>query len=335
VLHRITFWRIFDGLFSVKTIVFMKNYRNVIFVILIISCTFTACLKTADTSNPVSPNSTVREIIAKASGLSIWNSAIARTSLDASLAGAGPFTVFVSTDDACSASGLTASYLNGLSADKLDTFLNYSILNSAYNASSFPAGPNAPIHTASGDSVFVTSNVNGVFVNGIPITQADVTGSNGVIHALYTPLAPPAGNLLDLVNADTAFTFLQAAVAKISLTNNSIKRLLTDSGIHTLFAPTNAAFRSAGYLTIDSVTGVNPDSLFNLITYHMVNRRYFSSDFIQNDSLITQNGEAIIIASDGFADVKGKNNLLVAHIISGNVLARNGVLHRIDGLLLP
>lgn len=315
----------------------MKNYRNVILVSfsLCSAIVFSGCLKTNDTTSPVTPNSTIREIISKASGLTIWNAALSRTTLDASLAGAGPFTVFVSTDDACTATGFTSAYLNSLTADKLDSLLKYSVLTTPYTASLFPAGPNASLTTANGDSVFVTSNLNGVFVNGIQITQPDVSASNGVIHALYTPLVPPVGNLLYLINADTTLSYLQAAIAKVSLSNSSLSDLLTTQGIHTLFAPTNNAFRAAGYATVDSVTNSNTDSLYNLITYHLVNKRYFSSDFVQNDVLITQNDEQIVIAMDGFADVKGKNNLLPAKIISGNVMARNGVLHRIDGLLLP
>ena len=313
----------------------MKANRFKAIGVLLLSCSLASCLKKADTGPTVNGSSTVEEIIKNAGALSIWNAALEKTGLDSTLNGPGPFTVLLATDISCSNDGFSEAYINSLSAEKLDTLLKYAIIPANYPALNFPAGPNAPIITAGGDSIFVTSTYKGIFINGIPITQADVTGSNGVIHALYYPLVPPSGNLWQLVAADSSFSFFQAAVTKAANANADIQSMLTTEGIHTLFAPTNNAFRGAGYATMDSVMNAPADSLAKLVTYHMLNGRTFTSDFTQGLEVATVNGETIILSPDGYASVAGKNSTGWSRILAGNILARNGVFHKIDGLLLP
>lgn len=47
----------------------------------------------------------------------------------------------------------------------------------------------AKVVTAGGDSVFVTKNAMGVFVNGINVVTADKPASNGVIHTISKSIA--------------------------------------------------------------------------------------------------------------------------------------------------
>ncbi len=65
---------------------------------------------------------------------------------------------------------------------------------------------------ANGDTLYVTNNSNGVFVNGVKVTDADVQASNGVIHVIGNVLMPPASNIVEMAQADTSLSYLVAAV---------------------------------------------------------------------------------------------------------------------------
>ena len=100
--------------------------------------------------------------------------------------------------DAFTAAGISTAILEGISAGDLSKILLYHTLPFQIVSTQVPAGPNAKVVTASGDSVFVTRNVSGVFINGIKVTQADIPSSNGVIHKLTTGvLTPPVDNIVN------------------------------------------------------------------------------------------------------------------------------------------
>src|SRR5205085_170457 len=114
-----------------------------------------------------------------------------------------------------------------------------------------PAGPNAKVVTAGGDSVFVTRNASGVYINGVKVVTPDIAASNGVIHVIEKVLMPPAGNLVQVASADTTFSYLVAAVVRASTGTTNVAAALSANSILTVFAPTNNAFRKAGFATID------------------------------------------------------------------------------------
>ncbi len=202
-------------------------------------------------------------------------------------------------------------------------------------AADVPAGPNAKVVTAGGDSVFVTKNTKGVFVNGIPVTQADIAADNGVIHAIARVLLPPAGNLVQVVQADTSLTYLVAAVLRASTGTTNVAGVLSTGGIFTVFAPTNDAFRAAGFPTIASINAADPNTLTGILTYHVLAGRAFSSDLAEGAKPATLNGGTVTISLTGGATVKGNSNTGKSNIIATNIMASNGVVHKIDQVLLP
>jgi uncharacterized surface protein with fasciclin (FAS1) repeats len=197
-------------------------------IILFTAINLTACEKSeADEPMLPSPSSTtITSQVSTSASLTLLKSAVVKAGLASTLDGAGPYTVFAPTDDAFIASGITSSVINSLSADKLKSILLYHVLASKILSTGVPAGPNAKVVTASGDSFFVTNNLNGVFVNGLKVTTADLPASNGVIHTLGKVLMPPAGNIVDVAAADTTFSFLVAAVLRASKGSTNVAAVL-------------------------------------------------------------------------------------------------------------
>lgn len=308
------------------------SFLKQLFGILAISLLASSCKKSDD--SPAAPG-TITSQVSSGTNFTLLKSAVVKANLATTLDGAGPYTVFAPTDDAFSASGISSSVISSLSSDQLKTILLYHTVGSKILAANVPAGPNAKVTTAGGDSIFVTNNSNGVFINGIKVSQADITASNGVIHTMPKVLLPPAGNIVQVASADTSFSYLVAAVVRASTGSTNVAAALSGSAILTVFAPTNNAFRAAGFPTIASINSANPNTLASILTYHVIPGRIFSSDLVSGAQPTTVNGGNVTISLTGGPSVKGSMNSTPSNIIGTNIMCKNGVIHVIDQVLLP
>ena len=133
-------------------------------------------------------------------------------------------------------------------------------------------------------------------------------------------------------------TTLVAAVTAAGLVDT-----LAGQGPFTVFAPTNAAFGKLPAGTVDTlVKPENKDTLTKILTYHVVPGRYTAADVAalaaQNGgtaTLKTVQGGTLKFRKSGSAwtviDAKGGS----ARITIANVMQSNGVIHVIDGVLMP
>lgn len=319
---------------------FKKSVIVLSFCAIVISCTKSDADTNTD-NNTGTKLGTISSQVGSNTSFSILNAALIKANLTSTLDGAGPFTVFAPTDDAFAAIGYDVAMVNTLNVDKLKVGLLYHVLGANVMSADVPAGPNAKVITASGDSIFVTKNSSGVFINGIKVVTPDILASNGVVHTLSKVLMPPTGNIVQVAAEDTSFTFLVAAVLKASTGSTDVATILS-SGIFTLFAPTNNAFRAAGFSSIEDINAVNADALTTILKYHVVFGRIFSSDFtvsnLSNNSIqpftLTGSKFTITISSNGTPNIKGNQNLTTANLIRSNIMATNGVVHVVDQVLL-
>src|SRR5690606_29384138 len=155
-------------------------------------------LACSDDDNNMIPNKTIVDVVVESSDFSTLESTVLKANLASTLSGNGPFTVFAPDNESFTASGVTSSVIESLSADQLKDILLYHTLSSKVNAASIPTGMNTAVKTAQGQDIYVTKNNMGVFVNGWKVKQADVMASNGVIHAIERVLMPAAGNLVQV-----------------------------------------------------------------------------------------------------------------------------------------
>jgi uncharacterized surface protein with fasciclin (FAS1) repeats len=295
----------------------------------------TSCKKSTSNTTPPPAGTTITDVVAANSSFTILNKAIVKAGLGTTLSGTGPFTLFGPTDSAFNVSGIQSSDIDTTSADHLKSIVSYSTIPSQMLAADMPAGPNAKVVTSTGDSVFITTNASGVFVNGVPVTQANITASNGVIHAIGGVLIPPTGDLVHTIAADTSLSFLNAAIIRASQGTMDLATTLATGGIYTVFAPTNEAFRAAGYANIDAINAVDPTVLTPIITYHTLWGRTFSSDLMDGATPATVNGGTVTISTSGGWSVKGTMNTTKSNITKANIVASNGVIYKIDQVLMP
>lgn len=292
---------------------------------------FASCEKDETNETP----NTITQIVSTNNNFSMLKTAVVKADLDETLASTGPFTVFAPNNDAFAASGITSSTISSLSADALEDILLYHTLEAKVMAKDVPAGPNAEVSTASGETVYMTKNSKGVFVNGWMVKQADIKATNGVIHSIERVLIPPTQTLVEMAQGNPNLTYLVAAVLRANEGNTKVVDVLSGDGPFTVFAPVNQAFIDAGFPTIASIQAADPNVLAGILTYHVLAGRAFSSDLSDGASLKTVNGGNIMVDLKNGAKLKGKSNTSASNITAMNMLATNGVVHVIDGVLLP
>jgi uncharacterized surface protein with fasciclin (FAS1) repeats len=128
--------------------------------------------------------------VARANNLDQFLRAVDAADLDATLAGAGPYTVFAPSDAAFRAlpRGRFSALLNPSNRDELRAFVGYHIVPGLFEAS-FLAGLDANYSTAAGRSLNV-DGIDGLRVNGARVIRPDLQASNGVVHVVDRVLTP-------------------------------------------------------------------------------------------------------------------------------------------------
>jgi uncharacterized surface protein with fasciclin (FAS1) repeats len=106
---------------------------------------------------------------------------------------------------------------------------------------------------------------------------------------------------------------------------------LQGDGPFTVFAPTNAAFDAVGQDTLDGLLAPEgKDQLTDVLTYHVVPQELSASQLEDGQELTTVQGDKLEVSIDGDQVQVGG-----ATVAMPDVAASNGVVHVIDGVLMP
>ncbi len=294
-----------------------------------------------DDDTPVTATNTITDQVVISANFSLLETAVLKANLQATLSSAGPFTVFAPDNAAFAASGLTEAKINSLTSMEVKNILLYHTISAKIMAADVPAGPNEKVITEGGDSVFVTKNTNGVFINGVRVNTADVSADNGVIHIIGRVLMPPAGNIVEtavaagldsLVKAVTIATTAPGGDPSLAGTLGSAKL--------TVFAPTNAAFSQLlTLLSLSKIEDIPVATLLAVLRYHVVGDRAFSSDLTNGNITMLASGSTMVNLTNGSSGgptITGNgNNSIKSNITATDIVCRNGVVHLIDRVLLP
>lgn len=242
------------------------------------------------------------------------------------------YTIFAPTTEAFikffAESGLTAEEF--LSQDGLAKVLSYHVAEGSFKAADIIAA--GKVKTLEGSDITVTTEGDAVLLNGkAKVLEADLMASNAVIHIIDTVLVPPTPeptkNIVEIAAGDERFSTLVAAVTKAGLVET-----LSSPGPFTVFAPTNDAF--AALLAELGITAeellASPD-LGSILTYHVLAGKFTAADVVKLDKATTVNGKDITIeVKDGNVILNGSIKVIIT-----DIMASNGVIHVIDGVLLP
>ena len=272
-------------------------------------------------------SNTIADIASSDENFSTLLAVVQKADLVSVLAGDGPLTVFAPTNEAFTASGLDQAALDALSAEQAAQIITYHAVAGSVLSSSLSAGvvnTVAELSLVVGTEGGVTLNGGNAVAGGANVSTADVTADNGVVHVIDRVLLPPT--VADLARY-AGLTELGAAVAAAGLTDT-----LSGDGPFTVFAPTNEAFP-------DETDGLD---VTQILTYHVLSGAVTSGEVTSGnvDTLATQSfGEgdaAVSVNLDLFIDTAAGVRLNnTANVVIADVRGTNGVVHVIDGVLLP
>ncbi len=141
------------------------------------------------------------------------------------------------------------------------------------------------------------------------------------------------GNIVETAVAAGDFETLVAAVEAAGLTET------LSEGEWTVFAPSDEAFQPlVEDGTVDALLADPEGDLKNILLYHVVEGAVFAEDVVTLDGqqVETALGESLTVEVDeagGVSLIDGQGNSV--NVVTTDVEASNGVIHVIDGVLLP
>jgi uncharacterized surface protein with fasciclin (FAS1) repeats len=340
----------------------LKNTLFAILAIMALGLVAVGC-SDDDDDNPVSNMNTeptmdiVETAVANGNFTTLLAAAEAADLVDA-LKSEGPLTVFAPTDDAFAAlpEGTVEALLNDI--DALTAILTYHVTVGAVTSDQVIQLSSIP--TLNGAELTVTVTGDGmVKIDNATVLITDIETSNGIIHVIDAVVIPSAGQAGSGSDGQaykaTAFFggwFSQAIrdgrfqwltkrlslytvsyLAGLNTLNTAVKaaglrNTLRYDGPFTVFGPTNEAFAALPPGALESLLQ-DPDALGNILLYHVVPKIVKAEDVVKLTEATMANGETVSISVNGGVMVNDAN------VIAVDIIARNGVIHVIDGVLIP
>merc|ERR1711881_661807 len=157
--------------------------------------------------------------------------------------------------------------------------------------------------------------------------------SNGVAHIIDGVLLPPAStkNIVQLAESVPELSTLVAAVVA-----GDLAATLSSPGPFTVFAPTNKGFAALPAGALEKLLKPeNKKELADILTYHVLPGTVLSTDLEASQAVKTVEGKTLDVTKSGGLVRVGSSSKDLKNVIKADNLASNGVVHIIDGVLLP
>merc|ERR1712176_1214267 len=281
--------------------------------------------------------------VAVEQGFSTLVSALTKAELANILKGDGPFTVFAPTDEAFEKAGID---VDALTKEELAPVLLYHVLAGSkvlltdLESGIVQTNPENPMN-------LVVDVHKGWYRTKIHLNDkaqvitAVVLASNGVVHAIDSVLIPPK-NIVELAAEVDDLSTLSGLLADAGLNT-----ALLGDGPFTVFAPTDKAFEVLGGADLTD------EELKNVLLYHVTSGNVLSSElkdgqevetlFAKAEGGVPQTLEVSAERHWSWHSWKWMDQLLIrgdeneerSEVTTRDVVAANGVVHVIDGVLVP
>jgi uncharacterized surface protein with fasciclin (FAS1) repeats len=143
--------------------------------------------------------------------------------------------------------------------------------------------------------------------------------------------APSTKNIVELAESVKDLSTLVAAVVAGDLADT-----LSSPGPFTVFAPTNEAFAALPAGTLAKLMKPeNKKELVDILTYHVLPEKVLSTDLQASQAVKAIEGKLIQVTKSHRHVRVGASLRDLKNVIAADNFARNGVVHIIDGVLLP
>lgn len=306
-------------------------------------------------SGDTAPTMDIVETAMSAGNFTTLVAAVEAAGLVDALKAEGPLTVFAPTDDAFAA--LPEGTVESLLADPeaLASILTYHVVAGKVTADQVVELSEAK--TLNGASAKVTVTEDGkVMIDEATVVATDIEATNGVIHVIDAVILPEASSNARISTGNAVFAAASGMDAQASmasaqsgtartpiyaLANKSgfttlatairaagLQQTLTVDGPFTVFAPTDEAFAALPAGTLESLLA-DPEALTNILLYHVVSGEVKAADVVTLSEATMLNGEKVSISVGDGVMVNDAN------VSATDIMAKNGVVHVIDKVLIP
>ncbi len=268
--------------------------------------------------------------IAMGDDFTILLQAATRVGLDGDLADPmADLTVFAPTDAAFSSLMVD---LMGLDDDVLENILRAHIGAGVQDAAALSSA--GEFETLSNLTLSFDGQVDPPTVGGAAIATPDVPASNGIAHVMSEVIVPPT--LLEVAASVPTLSTLAGLVvnnASQAIRDALAPDVLGGADPITVFAPTDDAFAAVS----DLAGTLSQEELDAVLSYHVIPDFALGADLMDGQELATAlPGATVTVRIDAGAIQleDGQGNLVDVTAVN-DVRALDGVVHVIDGVLLP
>jgi len=323
----------------------MKNLFRISALVLATAFVFVACDDDDDDNTQTTgpQQQTIAEIASGNADFSILVDILQRTDLVETLNSPGNYTVFAPDNEAFEDALQALGYASvdeleaGLTTDGLRNVVLYHVVGAEVKAADVMTGFQDMLGThSSGENLdaYIQSAGGSVIVNNTAtVSMADIDASNGVIHKVDAVLLPL--DVVGLASLSPDHTSLVSTLANTDSdgdgTPGELVTVLQDaSATYTVFAPINQAFSDI-QSTVDQLTD---DQVGKVLTYHVVSGSNVTAAEVSAGPVPTENGEDITLGTTNGVTVSDVSNNTY-NVIVTDIQGTNGVIHVIDGVLIP
>lgn len=274
------------------------------------------------------------EWLASADDYSTLNGLMQLSGLDSHLVGGGPWTLLAPTNAAFEA--LPDLDLSKYSEPDWSAHLASLLL---YHLA-FPPGTLAELSegmvvgTELGENLTVTSTDPITFNAVSVVVDPDNTATSGVAHGIDAVLLPSSATMTipDILASNPEFEGLLGLVTAADL-----QGVFGEPGPFTVFAPTNSAIASLDEETVARLTSAEGlPELQRILKHHIVPGLYHSDTIEEGQVFTTLDGGMLTLSTQQVADDDEVSVFINgAEAVEGDILAANGIIHVVDGVLLP
>lgn len=164
-----------------------------------------------------------------------------------------------------------------------------------------------------------------VFAVSCSAPKEEATEETMEVVEEVAPVEAPK-TVVDIAVGSPDHTTLVAAVTAAGLVET-----LSGPGPFTIFAPTNAAFEALPAGTVEGLLKPeSKDQLTSILTYHVVSGNVMAADLTDGQKVTTLNGQELTVSiANGVVKING------ATVVAADLAGSNGVIHVVDGVILP
>lgn len=247
----------------------------------------------------------------------------------------GEYTLLAPTNQAFLA--LDSNTTNALKNDTnlLAKVLSYHVIVGVYPSALFQ--DKLKLETVAGFDISVNITDEGDFIMEKQSTIIGVdsgVAGNGLIHVVGSVLLPPDYSLKSVAAQDDE---LSSLVSLIDL--NGLSTTFSSRGVeYTLFGPTNEALQGLPSYLLTENWASHLRGILHFHTLPFIASSEALTDGLEvstllgEDIIVVKNETTLLISGPAFSS---SGNVAYSHVVQADIIADNGVLHKVDSTFVP